>query len=75
MPVGSNADHRHPRRVAAYDRIRAELRRWDPIGVICESSRDEYDSYAQDFAGCLDAEGPVDKIVEFMRKLVREPSG
>lgn len=75
MPVGSNADHLQPRRVAAYDRIRAELRRWDPIGVICETNQDEYDSYAQEFASRLDAEVPVDKIVDFMRKLVQGHMG
>ena len=75
MPVGSNADHLHPRRVAAYDRVRAVLRRWDPIGVICESNQDEYDSYAQEFASRLDAQMPVDKIVEFMRQLVLEHIG
>ena len=75
MPVASDADHLHPRRVAAYDEIRAVLRRWDPIGVICESNQDEYDSYAQEFASRLDAQASVDKIVEFMRKLVLEHMG
>lgn len=75
MPVGSDADHLHPRRVAAYDRVRAVLRRWDPIGVICESNQDEYDSHAQEFASRLDAHMPVDKVVEFMRQLVLEHMG
>lgn len=73
--MGSDADHLHPRRAAAYDRVRAVLRRWDPIGVICESNQDEYDSYAQEFAARLDAQMPVDKIVEFMRRLVRDQMG
>ena len=51
------------------------LRRWDPIGVICESNQDEYDSYAQEFASRLDAQMPVDKIVEFMRQIVLEHMG
>ena len=70
MPPVSNADHLHPRRVAAYERVREALRRWDPIGVICESNQDEYDSYAQGFAARLDAQVTVDEMVEFMRQLV-----
>jgi hypothetical protein len=66
----SNADHLHPHRTAAYERVREALRRWDPIGVICESNQDEYDSHAQDFAARLDARMPVDEIVESMRQLV-----
>ena len=75
MPVVTYSDHLHPRRVAAYDKIREVLRRWDPIGVICESNQDEYDSYAQEFASRLDAGMPLDKIVEFMRQLVLEHLG
>lgn len=75
MPLESNADHLHPRRVAAYDRVRAALRRWDPIGVICASNQDEYDSYAAEFAARLDAQMPVDKLVEFLRQLVLEHMG
>jgi hypothetical protein len=70
MPPLNNADHLHPRRVAAYERLHEVLRRWDPIGVICESNQDEYEAYAQDFAVRLDAHVEVDEIVGFMRQLV-----
>lgn len=75
MPGDSSLDHLHPRRVAAYDRVRAVLRRWDPIGVICESNHDEYDAYAQQFASRLDAQVPVDRLVEFLRELAMEHMG
>lgn len=51
------------------------LRRWDPIGVICESNQDEYDSYAVDFINLLDRGAPVPEIVEFMRWLALEHMG
>ena len=69
MPLVSNADHLHPRRLAAYARVRDVLRKWDPIGVICEANQDEYDSYAQEFVSWLDRQVPVDQIVGFMRHL------
>jgi hypothetical protein len=75
MSAASHFEHLHPRRVAAYDRVRQVLRRWDPIGVVCDENQDEYDSYAQEFASRLDAEAPVDEIVEFMRTLVRDHMG
>lgn len=75
MPLPNNSDHLHPRRVAAYAKIREVLRRWDPIGAICESNQDEYDSYAMDFASRLDRRGSVDEILALMRRLGVECMG
>lgn len=71
----SNTDHVHPRRLAAYDRVREVLRRWDPIGVICEANQDEYDSYAADFVSRLDQHVPVDQIIALMRDLALDHMG
>jgi hypothetical protein len=51
------------------------LRRWDPIGVICESNPDEYDGYSAGFMRLLDGRASVDDVVAEMRSLVLEHMG
>ena|SRR5277367_3465654 len=56
-------------------RVMAVLRRWDPIGVICESNQDEYDTYSARIVHMLDAGANVDDLVEHMRWIVTERMG
>jgi hypothetical protein len=53
----------------------AVLRRWDPIGVIGEHNRDEYNGYSVDVVRALDRGATVDEIVEYMRWVVTDRMG
>lgn len=55
---------------AGHLKVLEVLRRWDPIGVICESNQDEYDSYSTDFLTMLDRGATTDDIVRTMQDLV-----
>jgi hypothetical protein len=56
-------------------KVRAVLRRWDPIGVITEDNQDEYDSYSVDVVRLLDRGATVDEIVKYMRWVVTDRIG
>jgi hypothetical protein len=56
-------------------KVMAVLRRWDPIGVICEDNQDEYDSYSGYIVGMLDRGATVDDVVEYMRWVVTNRMG
>ena len=53
-------------------KVMAVLRRWDPIGVITDEHRDEYDAYSVPIVHMLDAGASVDEIVDYMRWVVTD---
>ena len=60
---------------AGYFKVLEVLRRWDPIGVICDDNQDEYDGYSVGFMRLLDAGASVDDLVREMRGIVLEHMG
>jgi hypothetical protein len=56
-------------------KVMAVLRRWDPIGDICEENQDEHDSYSADVVHLLDRSATVDDIVAYMRWVVTDRMG
>jgi hypothetical protein len=51
------------------------LRRWDPIGVICDSCQDEYDGHSVQVVRMLDADATVESLPEYLRWVVTERVG
>jgi len=51
-------------------KVMAVLRRWDPIGVICDKNQNEYDAYSAKIVHMLDHDASVDDIVDYMRWVV-----
>jgi hypothetical protein len=60
---------------AGHFKVLEVLRRWDPIGVICDDNQDEYDGYSVGFMRLLDAGASVDDLVREMRGIVLEHMG
>lgn len=60
---------------AGHLKVLEVLRRWDPIGVICESNQDEYDSYSTRFVTMLDQGVTTDDLLRAMRALVTDHMG
>ncbi len=60
---------------AGHFKVMEVLRKWDPIGVVCENNQDEYDAYSVGFMRLLDAGGSVDELVAEMRCVVLERMG
>ena len=55
---------------AGHFKVMGVLRRWDPLGVICDDNQDEYDSYSVGLMRMLDAGASVDDLVGAMREIV-----
>ena len=51
------------------------LRRWDPIGVISDANRDEYDSYSPHIVRMLDAGADAEKVFAHLRQIVTVSMG
>ena len=51
------------------------LREWDPIGVISESNRDEYDTYAPEVIRMLDAGASTEFVAKWLVDLARDHMG
>jgi hypothetical protein len=56
-------------------KVLAVLRDWDPIGVISDSHQDEYDGYAPELIGMLDAGASVQFIADWLISLGTEHMG
>ena len=54
---------------AGHFKVLEVLRRWDPIGVICQGNQGEYDSYSTDFMTMLDHGATADDVLRAMRTL------
>ncbi|MBA3483007.1 MAG: hypothetical protein H0T51_14455 [Pirellulales bacterium] len=56
-------------------KVLAVLRDWDPIGVNSDSHQDEYDGYAPELIGMLDAGPSVQFIADWLLSLGTEHMG
>jgi hypothetical protein len=75
IPAVTESEYRKQPEMAGHLKVLEVLRRWDPIGVICQDNQDEYDSYAVEFIHRLDHRVSVPEMVEFMRGLVLDHMG
>jgi hypothetical protein len=64
------SDYLSLRQNQAHLKVMAVLRKWDPIGVICEQNQDEYDGYSVEIVHMLDAAVTVQQLVDHLRWIV-----
>ena len=74
-PDPLNSDYLTRPDVQGHLKVLEVLREWDPIGVISESNRDEYDMYAPELIRMLDAGASTEFVANWLSDLAKQHMG